>query len=478
MNLLGYDPGFTSVAGDTPAEVGNRIGAAILAHFHDDGANEAGNSADPTYAPVNAPLIVALPGTTMVDPNRWQPLALEHQVSQNGIPIPDGVQVFVGSQWGAVEPFALDFLASLPPPPPMLHDPDTDDDFKAQALELIRDSSWLTPDDPTLVDISPASLGDNSLGADDGTGWATNPATGAPYAPQLVKRGDFTRVIAEFWADGPTSETPPGHWNTLANYLADHPLFERRFAGAGPVLAPLEWDVKIYLALNGAVHDAAVGAWGAKRVYDSVRPISMIRYLGGLGQSSDPGGPAYDPDGLPLEPGVAEVITAESSAPGARHAALADHVGEIAVRSWPGEPADPETQYSGVRWLLAAEWVAYQRATFVTPPFASYVSGHSTFSRAAAEVLTRITGSPFFPGGLGEFTAPANEYLVFEVGPSETVVLQWATYQDAADQAGQSRLWGGIHIVADDFEGRKLGALIGNAAFDRALPYFDGTAIP
>jgi hypothetical protein len=39
-------------------------------------------------------------------------------------------------------------------------------------------------------------------------------------------------------------------------------------------------------------------------------------------------------------------------------------------------------------------------------------------------------------------------------------------------------LWGGIHIAADDFEGRRLGALIGNAAFDRALPYFAGTAIP
>ena len=41
--------------------------------------------------------------------------------------------------------------------------------------------------------------------------------------------------------------------------------------------SPLEWDVKLYLALNGAVHDAAIAAWGAKRHYDSARPISMIR---------------------------------------------------------------------------------------------------------------------------------------------------------------------------------------------------------
>ena len=71
-------------------------------------------------------------------------------------------------------------------------------------------------------------------------------------------------------------------------------------AGSATAVDPLEWDVKLYLALNGAVHDAAVAAWGLKGYYDSVRPISMIRYMGGLGQSSDPDGPSYDPDGLPL----------------------------------------------------------------------------------------------------------------------------------------------------------------------------------
>ena len=47
--------------------------------------------------------------------------------------------------------------------------------------------------------------------------------------------------------------------------------------------------MKTYFALNGAVHDAAIAAWGLKGFYDSVRPISMIRYMGGKGQSSDPG---------------------------------------------------------------------------------------------------------------------------------------------------------------------------------------------
>ena len=65
----------------------------------------------------------------------------------------------------------------------------------------------------------------------------------------------------------------------------------------------------------------------------------------------------------------------------------------------------------------------------MTPPFAGYVSGHSTYSRAAAEVLTLLTGDPFFPGGMGEFRIPANDYLVFERGPSVDIVLQWANYR-------------------------------------------------
>jgi hypothetical protein len=112
------------------------------------------------------------------------------------------------------------------------------------------------------------------------------------------------------------------------------------------------------------------------------------------------------------------------------------------VRAWRGNPADPATQTSGVGWILAAEWVPYQRPTFVTPAFAGYVSGHSTFSRAAAEVMTAMTGGAYFPGGLSEWTVPAGE-LVTEQGPTGDVTLQWVTYYDAAAQAGISRIFGG-----------------------------------
>ena len=193
------------------------------------------------------------------------------------------------------------------------------------------------------------------------------------------------------------------------------PGFERRLGGVGEELDPLEWDVKMYIALNGAVHDAAITAWGAKGYYDYSRPISHIRYMGGYGQSSDPDGPSYHELGLPLEPGLIEAITAETVQTGQRHEHLADYVGEIAIRAWQGDPDDPETEIGGVGWIRSKEWMPYQRDTFVTPPFAGYVSGHSTFSRAAAEVLAALTGTEYFPGGLGTFVAHQNDYLEFEL---------------------------------------------------------------
>jgi hypothetical protein len=170
-----------------------------------------------------------------------------------------------------------------------------------------------------------------------------------------------------------------------------------------------------------------------------------------------------------------EVVTRRSSRPGGRHEALRDHIGEIAIRGWKGNPEDPDNQLGGVGWILAVDWVPYQLKTFVTPAFAGYTSGHSTFSRAAAEVLTAITGSAFFPGGLSEWTYKADA-LQFEKGPTEDITLQWATYYDAADQAGLSRIFGGIHIPADDFNGRRTGSQCGKAAWETALKYFDGSA--
>ena len=479
MASLCYRTDVESVEGDSPAEFGNRIARTIIDETADDGARENERYVDNSYRPRNEPMVVADPGTVMNDPNAWQPLSLGMQISQNGLPIPGNDQEFIGPHWGFVTPFALDPSPTGTPidpgPPPLFGDPETDSALREAVVEVVRYGSVLDPTDSELIDISPSALGGNTLGTNDGDGYDANPATGQPYEPELVLLADFGRALAEFWADGPDSETPPGHWNLIANEVADAPGFERRFGGEGPLLDPLEWDVKTYFVLNGALHDAAVAAWGLKGFYDSSRPISLIRYMGGHGQSSDPDGDAYDPAGLPLATGLIEVITLESSAAGQRHEHLADHVGEVAVKGWRGGPDDPETETSGVGWVRAIEWVPYQRPTFVTPSFAGYVSGHSTFSRAGAEVLTALTGSADFPGGLSSWSIGAGQFI-HEEGPTQDFDLQWATYYDAADQAGVSRLYGGIHIAQDDVEGRKIGALCGTGAWELAGSYFAGSA--
>jgi hypothetical protein len=118
--------------------------------------------------------------------------------------------------------------------------------------------------------------------------------------------------------------------------------------------------------------------------------------------------------------------------------------------------------------------MTYQKKTFVTPGFPGYISGHSTFSRSAAEVMTAFTGSRWFPQGLGTYTLPR---LVNEAGPTQPVTLQWASYYDAADQVGLSRIWGGIHPPADDFAGRRVGSEVGQSAWDLARTFFDGSVI-
>ena len=478
---LGYNPNITTTDGSSPAAVGNRVGAAVIAFSINDGSNETLDPpySDATYQPVNDPLVLKFYGTFPQDPNRWQPLAFDVRVTQNG-QIAELVQEFLGSHWGPVTPFGMSLPAGEtvyfdPGLPPQLGGVDHAA-YHEGCLEVLRYSSLLDPDNGIDIHIDPGHLGNNTLGFNDGTGRAMNPATGAPYATNTVPIGDYGRVVAEFWADGPDSETPPGHWNSLANEeVVDHPDFERRFEGVGPLLDELEWDVKMYFALNAAVHNAAIAAWGCKREYDYVRPITSLRHLWQEGQSTDSSLPEFNTNGIPLVTNLVEMVTVASSQPGGRHEGA--FVNRAAYFAWGGEPDDPETEHTGAKWIRGEKWTPYQRDTFVTPAFAGYVSGHSAFSRAAAEVLTAMTGSPFFPGGMATFTALQNDFLAFEQGPSQTVQLQWATYYDAADEAGISRIYGGIHVPVDDGPGRIMGSQSGLAAWAEAKKYFDGSIL-
>ena len=506
MIELGYNPNFTGVDyanSNLPAALGNYIGYSIVFMGLQDGANEQYNYASFNYAPVNPIMSPANPGNpNILDPNRWQPLSLSVAIDQNGNPIPS-TQIFQSPEWGKVQPFALTqddltiytrnnvpyWVYHDPGSPPLLDTTTTgglSDEVKWNYSLVSIWQSHLDPSDSVMWDISPRSIGNVQSypqtveglrdfykleeGGDAGIGRQINPRTGEPYAPQIVPRADYARALAEFWADGPTSETPPGHWFSIFNHVMDHPAFERRYNGQGPLLDTLEWDVKAYFTLGGAVHDAAVTAWGIKGWYDTGRPITLLRYMADKGQSSDPDLPNYHPAGLKLIPGFIEQVQEGDTLAGPDGL----HVGKIKLYTWRG-PAyinNPDTDIAGVGWILAERWFPYQRPTFVTPPFAGYISGHSTYSRAAAETLTLLTGDEYFPGGLGEFDITANEFLAFEQGPTVNIKLQWATYRDASDQTSLSRLWGGIHPPFDDIPGRLIGAEVGTDAFYKARTYF------
>lgn len=533
MRAHGYNFSNFSIdySSGSPAALGNYVAQCILQLGGQDEVNEENNYIDPNYRPVNEPLEIMSPGPAKVtDPNHWQPLKLNRAIGPDGYPVLEcrclgrpfsslldsvdekghrrftGTQSFQGSDWGRVKPFALnrqdlkvyshegrtsqlyydpgiDFFPRLD----TVHAGGTSKDYMWNYTLVAAWSSLLNPADTTRWDVSPGSVGNVQqypknlaelpgfynlkTGRDPGAGYLVNPRTGQPYTRKMVPRGDYLRAAVQYWAEGPNSETPPGHWMTLVNYVSDRPELVKKFSGKGRLMSDLEWDVKAYFALGGALHDAAIAAWGVKGWYDGARPITALRYMAARGQSTNPKLPSYHPAGIPLLPGLIELVKKGDTLAGPRNVNL----GKIKFYAWKGPftMSDPNTQTAGVGWILAENWFPYQPKTFITPPYAGFVSGHAAFSHSAAEVLTLLTGDPYFPGGLGEFTVYTdNQFLRIEQGPSIDVPLQWATYRDAADQAGLSRIWGGTNAPFEDIPGRLMGAEIGTAAFQLAKTYF------
>ena len=373
MAELGLDPTDNSTDTGLPRGIGNVAAEAVLTFRHRDGANQLGDEpggrsgvpySDTTgYTPVNGAMDTRLPldATTVHDPNRWQPLTY---VDASGRLVTPS---FLGAHWQHVRPFSIDSAAGLRPTggPARLGSAD----FRTQALELVELSASLS---------------------------------------------DEQKVIAEYWADGPRSELPPGHWNLFAQQVA----YRDR---SGSSEHDLDLAVKLFFALTNAIFDAGCCAWDSKVAFDSVRPITAIRWLFRDQQITAWGGPG------------------------------------LGSRAIPGE-----------------SWFPYQPTTFPTPPFAEYTSGHSTFSAAGAEILRLFTGSDRFGGSV---TIPRGSSRI-EPGltPSSDVTLTWDTFSDAAAQAGVSRRYGGIHFALADLEGRATGRLVARQCWATAQTYFAGTA--
>jgi hypothetical protein len=349
MSSLGYTSSDMSADASTPSGIGNICAQALLNYRHTDGSNQLGDLhpgaySDYTgYTPVNTV-------DRLNDPNKWQPLLV------NGVP-----QKWLLPQWGFVKPFALtsgsefrDFiLAHGPPQYPR-------GSYRKQAIEVLHFSAQLD---------------------------------------------DTAKVIAEYWADGAGTATPPGHWNIFAQQVSQRDGHT------------IDDDVKMFFILGNALIDASIAVWDSKRATDSIRPISAIRFLFA---------------GKP-------------------------------IRAWAGPSL-------GTQLMEGQEFKSY----IATPPFASYISGHSTFSAAAAEVLKRFTGSDTFDQSFSAL--PGSSTIEPGTTPAEIITLTWTTFSETADQAGLSRRLGGIHFLADDLVGRQTGRLVAIVVWNKAMTYINGTA--
>jgi hypothetical protein len=319
LTSLGYNPANTTPASSsdsaaTPAGVGNLAAKAVLDFRHADGSNQLGNDPNGTigvpysdttgYKPAND-------WNKVNDPWRWQPLCVLTATGvANGLPpvrdpsatsCPDttspstsdyALQKALTPQWGNVTPFSAGLASQLP---------------------------YMVPGPPK-----------NS----DGTYSTTDIATALADTSNL---SDASKAKAEYWADGPRSEFPPGHMAVFTQFLC------RKFGNN------LDSDTKQFFMLGNAMMDASIASWWQKYKYDFVRPVSAIREYY-----------KNNPDG---------------------------------ITSWLGPN-------KGFGKVPSQQWMPYQALTVVTPAFPEYVSGHSTFSAAGATLLSMANGGDTFGGSI------------------------------------------------------------------------------
>ena len=387
MTDLGYDPNDNSTDTTTPQGIGNVVAAAVLNFRHHDGSNQLGDEPART-TPDNSKRYADYTGYTpfnqwnnVIDVWRWQPLCTltptgiaNHMppirdpslsCPDSGTPPNYALQKPLGPHWQNVKMFgqlpATSFRVTGPPKNP--------------------DGSYST------IDI------DKELA----------------FAADLT---DAQKAIAEYWADGPFSVFPPGH-----DFIFAQALSRRRGLSTA---ASLDADVKTFFMLGNAMMDASIACWYQKYKYDSVRPVSAIRY-----------NPNYR---------------------------------NRMVNSWLG----PNQDYGSVP---GSQWMPYQQLNVVTPPFPEYPSGHSTFSGAGATILSSTFGEAF-----GAYVViPANSSAFESSTPNQDVKLSWPTFTDASNQAGDSRRWGGIHFYTGDNHGRALGRQVAQYVYSRAQSYINGT---
>jgi hypothetical protein len=358
----------------TAAMVGGAAAQAVLDFRHHDGANQLGDEAGGTpgvaysdytgYQPVNT-------WDQVNDPDRWQPLCIPTP-PPGATECTGRIQTFLTPHWDHVTPFALTSPGQ----------------FRAPGAY-----TYLGPD-----------------GKPSGK-YVDQVDKMTQYSKQL---DDFRKTTAEYWEDGPGTITPPGHWNQFGQWVA------RRDTNT------IDEDARLFFALNNALLDASISAWDGKCTWDSIRPISAVRWL---------------------------------------------QRGKI-IQAWGGP-------YKGSSYIKGEDWIPYRPPNDPAPPFAEYASGHSTFSGAAAEVLTGFTGRGNFElkVTIAAGSSKVEPRTDTQPGvPAKPITLSWTNFRYAAEQAGLSRQYGGIHFEHGDKDAREAGSRVGKNAWAKALTYFNGTA--
>jgi hypothetical protein len=374
-----------------PIAVGNLAAQAVLDDRHKDGSNQLGGYADPSSTPYQA----ANDWNAVNNPWRWQPLCVLTQAGVDaGSPAvrdpkattcPDGtattashyaLQKALTPHWGNVKPFSLPASQYRVIGPP--RNPDGSCCSTTDILTAVKDTSNLS---------------------------------------------DSSKSRAEYWADGPKSEFPPGHTAVFAQALS-------RKKGHS-----LDTDAKLFFLVGNAMMDASIAAWYQKffggwptvtpfTKYDFVRPITAIREY-------------YKTQDPPTVPGA-----------------------------WLG----PNNGFGDVP---AEQWLPYQALTVVTPGFPEYVSGHSTFTSAGATMLASFNGGDTF-GVSVIIKAGSSRIEPGGLVPKADVTLTWPTFSDAANDAGMSRRWGGIHFYSGDTHGRALGRQVAQNVWGVGQNYIKG----
>jgi hypothetical protein len=342
MVAFGYDPDDASESLTTPQGIGNHVAAKLIEYRRNDGANQSGNYADTTG------YVPVNTPDVVNDPSKWQPLRFANGATPG----------FLAPHWSQVIPFGLSSASEFRTNGgPTYGSPQ----YLAQLDEIVETTANLTEEQ---------------------------------------------KVIAEYWADGPRTVTPPGHWLLFATEVAKRDQMT------------LDKSVQLFFMVGNAAMDASIACWDMKRVYNTSRPITAIR---------------------------------------------ANSAGRQ-VRSFISPTA-------GFGMVDGSQWLPFQSPNFISPPFPEYASGHSTFSAAGAEVLRRFTGSDYFGYSV---TVPANSLTIQAGVPAAPVTLSWPTFKDAADQAGMSRRYGGIHFKAGDLDARACGKKVGERAFETAMDFING----